>query len=43
MQEGGHEAEVAGSDVLPVLDGPELSGLRAAGLQWHDTAESHAP
>jgi hypothetical protein len=41
--EGGREAEVAGSAVLPVLDGPELSGLRAAGIQWQDSAESRAP
>jgi hypothetical protein len=40
--EGGHEAEVAGSAVLPVLDGPELSGLRAAGIQWQDSAGSRA-
>jgi amino acid transporter len=41
--EGGHEAAVAGSAVLPVLDGPELSGLRAAGIQWQDSAEIRAP
>jgi amino acid transporter len=41
--DGGHEAEVAGSAVLPVLDGPELSGLRAAGIQWQDSAESRMP
>ena len=41
--EGGHEAEVGGSTVLPVLDGPELSGLRAAGMQWQDSAEIRAP
>ena len=41
--EGGREAEVAGSAVLPVLDGPELSGLRAAGIRWQDSAESRAP
>ena len=40
--EGGHEAEVAGSAVLPVLDGRELSGLRAAGIKWGDSAESRA-
>jgi amino acid transporter len=42
-REGGRDAEVAGSPVLPVLDGPELSGLRAAGIQWQDSAESRAP
>jgi hypothetical protein len=40
--EGGHEAEVAGSAVLPVLGGRELSGLRAAGIKWGDSAESRA-
>jgi amino acid transporter len=41
--ESGHEAEVTGSAVLPVLDGPEVSGLRAAGLLWQDSAQIHAP
>jgi amino acid transporter len=42
-QEGGREAEVAGSTVLPVLDGGELSGLRAAGIKWQDWGGSRAP
>jgi amino acid transporter len=40
--DGSREAEVAGSAVLPVLDGPELSGLREAGLKWQDSARSRA-
>jgi amino acid transporter len=37
-----HEAEVEGSADLPVLDGPELSGLRAAGIQWLESPEGRA-
>ena len=40
--ERGREAAGPGSAVLPVLDGQELSGLRAAGIRWRDGAESRA-
>jgi amino acid transporter len=33
------DAEVTGAAVLPVLDGPEISGLRAAGRRWQDSVE----
>jgi amino acid transporter len=38
--DGGHEAEAAGSAELPHLDGQELSGLRAAGMRWENSAGS---
>jgi amino acid transporter len=41
--ETGREPQVAGSADLPVLDGPQLSGLRAAGIQWQESAERRAP
>jgi amino acid transporter len=37
------ETEVAGSAELPVLDGPELSGLRAAGIHWQNAGHSRVP
>jgi amino acid transporter len=40
--EGTREAEVPGSSELPVLDAPELSGLRAVGIQWRDSTEGRA-
>ena len=41
--ESGRQAEVvAGSADLPVLDGAQLSGLRAAGIQWQESAAQRA-